>query len=366
MNATNDKNSATAVSTKGSSNRGVPIWVTAALGVALIVALWFLWDRHAQLGQVRGSLDQVEKAQRQVLGELEAVRTKQQQLAGENAKLNEVTQSRSQENETLGQRIQTIVTEHQNLKAAHAGLTETHGVLESEKARLQTALDDMGKASLEQQSQIESKTRTVAELNARIEALNGDLAAKTDEAAGYRIQRDQATTENQALKQANQQLARRMREARSHVRTGVNLERYKRNLTPGDLRAIGRRSKDVARLLAELMRYRENGIFWGIGNDADNPAEGFGSAGFAGFLLQRLDLAQKGVKPVDVLGSLPSDDGEPKPGDIVQYDGGFSLFHLLDRKQKPIVVGMTYHGIVALDADFGADRLRVIRTGVTP
>ena len=83
-------------------------------------------------------------------------------------------------------------------------------------------------------------------------------------------------------------------------------------------------------------------------------------------MLQRLDLARKGIKPVEALRSLPYDDGEPKPGDIVRYDGGYAMFHLLDQKNKPIVMGMTYHGIVVLDADFGADRLHVIRTGITP
>ena len=315
---------------------------------------------------MRGSLDVVEKAQKEVLGELEAVRTKQEQLVGENAKLNEVTESRSKENETLGQRIQAIVTEHQDLKTAHVKLEEAHTTLKTEKAELLASLDNLGKASNDQQTQIKAKTGAVAELQARITALNDSLAAKTDEAAGYQIQRDQAVEEATTLKQANRVLAGRMREARTHIRAGINLERFKRKLTPNEVRVMGRRSKDVGRLLSELMHYRENGVFWGIGNDADNPAEGFGSAGFAGFLLQRLDLAQKGVKPVEALQRLPSDEGEPKPGDIVQYDGGFALFHMLDRKKKPIVMGMTHHGIVALDADFGADPVRVIRTGITP
>ncbi len=354
------------VNTKPADSKGAPVWLTAVLGLALAVALWFVWDKHSQLQQVRGSLDDVEKAQKQVLGELEAVRTKQQQLAGENAKLSEVTENRSKENESLGQRIQTIVTEHQDLKAAHVTLTEAHATLKTEKAELLASLDDLGKATTDQQTQIKAKTGAVAELQARIKALNDGLTAKTDEAAGYQIQRDQAMEEAKRLKQANQVLTSRMGEARAHIRAGINLERFKRKLTPNEMRVMGRRSKEVGRLLSELMQYRENGVFWGIGNDADNPAEGFGSAGFAGFLLQRLDLAQKGVKPMEALQRLPSDDGEPKPGDIVQYDGGFVLFHMLDRKKKPIVMGMTHHGIVTLDADFGADPVRVIRTGITP
>jgi hypothetical protein len=43
---------------------------------------------------------------------------------------------------------------------------------------------------------------------------------------------------------------------------------------------------------------------------------------------------------------------QPTVGDVAFYPGGYVLFYLLNKDNKPFVIGMTPSGIVALDPNF--------------
>ena len=64
--------------------------------------------------------------------------------------------------------------------------------------------------------------------------------------------------------------------------------------------------------------------------------------------------------------SLDRDDGRPKQGDIILYNGGYAMFYFRDSNNVEFVLGMTFRGIVALKADCGAKCRGVIRTGIVP
>ena len=92
----------------------------------------------------------------------------------------------------------------------------------------------------------------------------------------------------------------------------------------------------------------------------------FVSPGFAGFILQEMQLLPRELSPVDALSTLPLTKQRPRPGDVVVSDAGFAMLYFQDRDGEEFVVSMTLVGIVALSYDFGVRRVGVRRTGLSP
>ena len=111
--------------------------------------------------------------------------------------------------------------------------------------------------------------------------------------------------------------------------------------------------------IADEMRRRNVG--WSMAN---REGAGYNSPGFAGVVLQRLGRLPRDLPPATVLADLPRESGPPRVGDIVVYDGGYSMFYFRDRQGVEFVVGMTPIGIAALKYEFGPRRLGVLRTGL--
>jgi hypothetical protein len=72
-------------------------------------------------------------------------------------------------------------------------------------------------------------------------------------------------------------------------------------------------------------------------------------------------LQNLGLRPAS---ELPSDSSDPRPGDLVVYQSGYTMFFFRDPADVEFVVGMTPFGVTALLYDFGLPVQRVIRTGI--
>jgi hypothetical protein len=132
----------------------------------------------------------------------------------------------------------------------------------------------------------------------------------------------------------------------------LDLDRYAYNLDWRDLKMIAAASGDAYQVLEVIDRRRQD-VHWDMSN---TPERGYNSPGFA-----RLVWEELGRQPP--FDRLPRETGEPHPGDIVVYESGYTMFFFRDHEQKPFVVGMTPFGVTALNYDFGAKPVAVLRTG---
>ncbi len=91
---------------------------------------------------------------------------------------------------------------------------------------------------------------------------------------------------------------------------------------------------------------------------ANTPQGGFTSPGFAEYVLARAGAHI-------AYDQLPVRSGSPRPGDLVRYDAGYTMFYFQDAppKSEPFVVGMTPIGIASLEVNFGP---RIIEVRKTP
>lgn len=97
---------------------------------------------------------------------------------------------------------------------------------------------------------------------------------------------------------------------------------------------------------------------WKLGGTS--PESGFDSPSFAAYILIKklnvLDISfGERYKMTDI---IPATD-DPRPGDLIFYDGGYAMFYMKDRGH-PFCVGMTPLGIASLEIDFGP---RLIKYG---
>lgn len=211
----------------------------------------------------------------------------------------------------------------------------------------QTKLDEVNEKVLA----LRAEADTASALSKRLQQENDAILAKTK----------LLQTENLALTDNNRQLSDELAEARKRLQETTDLAINKYDLTWEEVKILASKSDQVANLLARILEFRDEGIGWSSSNTLE---KGFNSPNFAGFVLQELGYAPTDVTPYQALTSLPQDNGEPKLGDVVMYDGGFAMFFFRDREDEEFVAGMTFEGIIALKVDFGAERLGVIRTGV--
>ena len=108
----------------------------------------------------------------------------------------------------------------------------------------------------------------------------------------------------------------------------------------------------TARLVSDLYNMKYEGVNWKLGGTL--PETGFDSPSFVAYLLikeyKTLDIEWKDrYKLRDLLPRTTN----PKNGDLIFYDTGYTMFYFKDRSGHPFCIGMTPLGIVALEIEFG-------------
>ena len=108
----------------------------------------------------------------------------------------------------------------------------------------------------------------------------------------------------------------------------------------------------TAQIVDDIFAMRFRNVRWKLGGT--NPETGFDSPSFAAYLLVEkhkiLDIDFADRYRLSEL--LPKTDN-PRPGDLVFYEAGYTMFYFKDRSGHPFCIGMTPLGIVALEIDFG-------------
>jgi cell wall-associated NlpC family hydrolase len=103
-------------------------------------------------------------------------------------------------------------------------------------------------------------------------------------------------------------------------------------------------------LVSDMLQNQKN-VPWKL--DGISPQEGFDSAGLAAYMLQKYKLiSQPASDARSVLPKLLKQESQPRVGDVVFYELGYTMFYYLDERGDPFVVGMTPLGILALKPDF--------------
>jgi hypothetical protein len=229
---------------------------------------------------------------------------------------------------------QQVLRATQELNATEARLVNAQSSLtesEARNAELQTSLADTA-------TKLETLQTQVTDLEAKISTYNTEI---------QNLQAEQERLENQ-----KQELVSQVELLSNQVEeSGVLRNKF----FEGDILVV---LKDMSadfpaqtELLEEILTQQSSGSVWLAGGVG--PSE-FDSPGFASYILTQKGLLSGSAedlhyKLLNTLSSISS----PEPGDIVFYEGGYTMFYFRDPyTQENFVIGMTTFGIVAMKFDF--------------
>jgi hypothetical protein len=197
-----------------------------------------------------------------------------------------------------------------------------------------------------------SAQQQLSKLQADAQAQAGELAKVN---AQLSAQRQQADSVKQQLDQANAKLV----QLTNQIAAATDLIRYLHPIDFADVKSFtGVFSLDD--LLLTIVKLQAQNLKFDLAN---RPEVGFTSPGFAGYVLQFIGKAPKGMAPEAVLRTLPRTD-HPVLGDVILYETGFALFYFKDRRNAPFVIGMTPLGIAPLNFNFHVKQIGALRTNV--
>ena len=107
----------------------------------------------------------------------------------------------------------------------------------------------------------------------------------------------------------------------------------------------------TAALVSDLFEMRYQNVRWELGGTS--PESGFDSPSFAAFLLIKNQILDIEFKDRYRLREVIPETDSPRPGDLIFYDTGYTMFYFRDRTGTPFCIGMTPLGIVAMQLQFG-------------
>jgi hypothetical protein len=242
---------------------------------------------------------------------------------------------------------------YKRLAAYSAQLAAVREDLEASQKKLgevNVAKQSAGEELEKLQTEITRQKQAAAELEAKLHQVQHER----DSAQGQlEQQRKEVADLTARLSDANAQFER----LSAQIQESTDLVRYLHPIDFADAKNLYNTSSVLGELLVKILTFRDRNIPFNFAND---PATGFTSPGFAAYVLQQV---KHGPPANNVVTSLPT-AAAPQLGDIIQYETGFALFYLVDRRGAPFVIGMTPKGIAALNVDFGVKRMGVLRTGL--
>jgi hypothetical protein len=224
---------------------------------------------------------------------------------------------------------------------------------------VQTRKEQLEHEVTEQSKQLASITETKTRLETDINSKNIEISRltkqETDLQQSITIWQRRVEELQSQLKDTEEKLG----ELTSQLRESASFTQYIHKVNLGTAKYLINQSPALGALLSEILKFQENGLSFGFGN---TPDDGFTSPGFADYLLRRVSeryrLRYQGLANLESANS-------PDIGDICVYEGGLTMFYLRDERRAPFVIGMTTVGILSLEPNFGVERIRVLRTGLS-
>lgn len=184
--------------------------------------------------------------------------------------------------------------------------------------------------------------------SAQVHKLDDQLAQAQQELAATKNQLRETTDLLDAARRQLAQTKQQLDAVEKQLRETANLFRSAHPIDPTDLKAILVNNPGAAgTLIQEVLRLQKTN--WNL--TGGTPEEGLNSPAFANYVLRRAGL-----------GAPPGHVDSPRPGDIVRYSAGTTMFYFIDAHGKPFVIGMTPVGVVALDVQF-AQPIEYLRPG---
>lgn len=201
---------------------------------------------------------------------------------------------------------------------------------------------------------------------AKVQHAQNELAQTRVELARTQRELDEAQQQAATLRAQNARtrrqaanLKKRVNELRVQLQDAARFERHVHQFDFTDVKIAATRNARLSHVFLNIAESQQMGVGWGLDNTLQT---GFTSPGFAAYVLDRLP-SNRG-DPLQTLRSLRHRAGEPQPGDVILYEGGFAMFYLRDAEGHPFVVGMTPVGIVSLERNFGPRELEILDTGL--
>jgi len=236
------------------------------------------------------------------------------------------------ENELMSVKLELVNT-NEDLIAANREVVMAHEVLTETLVTLENVTGNL----------VESQNN-LARTDIEMKALQGEVDRL----------RERVNVYNQEILNLNQQiedLQKTLESVQEELRAATNLKRY--SFTGNWMQTIKYVSTafpGAGGLLQTIVDHQD--VPWFTGGYS--VKQGFDSPSFAAYVLElneRLALNNP-TDRYNLLALLPVRRGTPQVGDLVFYEGGYTMFYFWDEQGVPFVIGMTTQGILALAPDF--------------
>jgi len=199
------------------------------------------------------------------------------------------------------------------------------------------------------QVQLEEAEQKIAELQGQSKDYQKEIETLSTNVGNYKKEIEQLQLERDGLQSAIDELAAQVEQAQG----------LKRFIYNGDLNLVLKSMLDEQAfdLLLDIGTTQEGGkTEWHPGGVG--PSQ-FDSPGFAVYMLEKHDLISGDPEKIhySLINTLHPTT-TPTDGDLVFYEGGYTMFYFYDTEEaRPFVIGMTPLGIVAMDYDFAPIRM---------
>jgi hypothetical protein len=239
----------------------------------------------------------------------------------------------------------------QQVSTATKQLIETKQTLSATNEKLLAANSQFSQTQAQYsalQTKLATTNQDIAVLKSQAEKYQQEIGTLSADVEKYKSEVGTLLTERDGLQKAISELG-------AQIEAAQGLKRY---LYTGDINLVLKSMVDQKNfeLLLDIWGMQGGSKTWqpgGIGPDQ------FDSPGFAVYILNKYKAVEGDPEKIhySLISMLPSVTS-PSDGDIVIYEGGFTMFYFMDgHTGVPFVIGMTPLGIVALKYDFAKVRL---------
>ena len=159
-----------------------------------------------------------------------------------------------------------------------------------------------------------------------------------------KIERNKYIHQTDSLKQ-------KVHELQVQLENSTNFVKYIHEIDWMDAKKLASQFPKQARLLELILDMKREKIKWKLGSI--NPNVGFDSPSFATYFINHYAKTNIDInKRYNLINNI-TPKNSPEIGDLIFYDGGYTMFYFKDSQNRPFCIGMTPAGIISVDIHFG-------------